>query len=238
MLKVVCTTFFIVSSYLAFGQYAVGDLNLDGDIASWYDGAIGEKNIPVLEGTHYLLPDLVLKYSPYFISNKWEVGQLTFDGENYENMYLLYNINEDVLIIRNMVLQNSMIEATLLNQAKVDEFEIHGHEFVHLWDSLVPSPGYYELFFDGEIIDFYIKRIKNEYVNNSQVEFKDEDRYYFFDGDSFVKYKGKKSLYKHYPEIKTELKNYVRTLSVNLKSGEEKGMREWLTYADKLLNEE
>ncbi|SMD32275.1 hypothetical protein SAMN04488029_0618 [Reichenbachiella faecimaris] len=239
LLQVALATFLFLQVSNALGQYAVGDLNLDGDIAAWYDQSVGYKNVPVLEGSFYPLPYIASKQSPYLESNKWSEGQLTFAGEQYNGLYLLYNTYHDLLIIRNRAVQISAIEPTLLNQHKVDEFVIHGHQFIHLKDSVAPghAPGFYELFFDGQSIDFYIKRIKNEYIKGREIVFQDEDRYFLFDGQQFIKYKGKKSMYKCFPEIKAQMKSYSKSLYMNLKKNQEEGMLTWLAYGDQLLTE-
>ena len=232
-------TLWVVNLGEISAQYTTAGLDLDGDIVAWYDAAIGQERSTVLEGTFYKLENAALDKNPYFEGAHWTKGELQFNGQSYDQVSLLYNAFKDLLLIRNTALQLSTIEPTLLNQQKVDGFTIHGRQFVHLRDSLAPSfgPGYYEKFYDGDAISFYIKRIKNEYIRAKEIEFVDEDRYFLFDGQKYIKYSAKKSLYKTFPDLKAPLKAYGSSLKTKLKRGEEKDMIKLLTYCDKLLME-
>lgn len=237
--QVVLATFVFLKVSNTQGQYAVDQLDLDGDLHAWYDGAIGDEHSAVLEGSYYALKNLALKDGPYFIDRRWGQGSLTFAGQSYDSASLLYHVSEDVLIVRNQAVSNAFLEPILPNQQKIDGFDIHGHQFVRLEGNEAParSSGFYEIFFEGDSITFYIKRIKNEYVRGKTLEFVDEDRYYIFDGSDFTRYTGKRTMFKKYPQIKSEMKTYGRTLDVNLRNGEEKGMLKWLAYCDQLLSE-
>ncbi|MEP2023285.1 hypothetical protein [Reichenbachiella sp.] len=220
-------------------QYDTKGLDLDGDLSAWYDEAVGYKNVPILEGSYYPLDYLALKKGPYFISSKWQQGHLKYSGETYDSVYLLYHVHKDVLIIRNIALQNVSIEPTLLNLDKVEAFTIQEHQFVHLKDSVLPShgSGFYELYYDGQTINFYIKRVKNEYVRGEGIEFLNEDLYFLYDGEEYIRFKGVKSVYKRFPNIKSKLKAYKKPHFANFKRGEDSGMRKWLSYGDHLLTE-
>ncbi|WP_456458636.1 hypothetical protein [Reichenbachiella sp.] len=231
------TAFWVVNQVDLSAQYTTNGLDLDGGMAAWYDAAIGQEKSPVLEGTFYKLEHAALDKNPYFKGAHWANGHLTFNGQAYNQVSLLYNAFRDLLLIRNTALQLSSIEPTLLNQQKVDGFTIHNRQFVHLRDSLAPShgPGFYEKFYDGDSIQFYIKRIKNEYIRSNKVEFVDEDRFYLFDGQTYIKFASKNTLYKTFPEIKAELKAYGSSLKTNLKRGDEEGVLKLLMYCDNLL---
>ncbi|WP_420582950.1 hypothetical protein [Reichenbachiella sp.] len=233
------TALCVVSLGDLFAQYSTVGLDLDGDMAAWYDAAIGPGKSPILEGTFYKLEYTALDETPYFKGAHWAKGELQFNGQSYKGVSLLYNSFKDLLLIRNSALQYSSIQSTLLNQQKVDGFTIHKRQFVHLKDSLVPSygDGFYEKFYEGDTIQFFIKRIKNEYVRSSKVEFLDEDKYFLFDGHKYVKYAGKNSLYKTFPDLKSSLKSYGSSLKTKLKRGEEEGMLQLLIHCDKLLME-
>ncbi|WP_422360114.1 hypothetical protein [Reichenbachiella sp.] len=240
LVKVVFATFFACNAWVVHGQYAIGDMDLDRDLATWYDHAMKTENLPVLEGTFYPLPHITSKEGPYFKSNRWAEGSVVLAGEKYENLFLLYNVFDDLLILRNMALKDARIESMLPNQKKVEAFNIHGHQFVRLTEPLVPRNGigFYELFFDGDSIDFFIKKTKIELLQDRKVVFKNEDQFFFYDGQQFVKYKSKKSIYRHFPEIKAKLKPKGSFLNMNLKNNEREGMWTWLNYADGLLSEE
>lgn len=229
----------VVSTRNLSAQYATNGLDLDGDISTWYDAALGQENSPVLEGTFYKLEYAALDKNPYFQGAQWAKSELQYNGQFYSQVSLLYNAYKDLLLIRNTTLQLSSIEPTLLNQQKVDGFMMHDREFVHLKDSLAPSygPGFYEKFFTGDSISFFIKRIKNEYVRAKEIEFISEDLFFLFDGENYVKYTGKKSLYKNFPTLKTPLKTYGSQLKTRMHRGEEEGMLKLLNYCDELLTQ-
>lgn len=230
-------TFLVLTPRFLFGQYATTGLDLDGDIATWYDRMIGKQNAQVLEGTYYEIKYAALEHHQYFESVHWIDGELVFEGQYFANVSLLYNVFDDVLLIQNKALLLSSIEATLLNQDRVDGFTLAGHHFVNLRDSLSPTlgAGFYELLFDGANIDFYIKRSKSEFIRDNQLSFEYVDKYFLFDGNQFIRYNSKKDLFKHFSEEKNKMKAYGKTLKTNLKKGEEDGMIKWLEFCDNLL---
>lgn len=231
---------FIILTHAAIGQYATDQLDLDGDIMSWYDDAIGDEKSPVLEGSYFKLEGVNAKENQYFQSTQWAKGSLNFSGQMFEQVELLYNSHRDLLIIKNKALHYSTTQPTLLNQSKVSAFRIYDRDFVNLSSVLTKGEGtgYYEILFEGSMIQFYAKRKKNEYVRSGKLVYTPEDKYYILYNNDFLRYTSKKLLYKLFPSFKEQIKNKSKVFSTRLKDDEGKDVSALMEYCNQLITEQ
>lgn len=221
------------------GQYAITELDLDGDLAAWYDQAIGVDNQKIFEGSYYDLGSPYVEQNQYFQSGQWTTGTISFDGQIYSDVELLYNSYKDEVIIRNQAIHFSIAQPTLLNQQRVEYFQIYDRWFIHLQDDVPPTSGagFYERIFDSNTIDFYIKRVKNEYIKSGRLVYEEEDRYYISYQGDYTRFTGKKSLYQLLPNQKNKLKSYGKNLKTRIRQDGERDIIVLLKYCDSLLSE-
>lgn len=229
---------FMITTHASWSQYAIGQLDLNSDIMSWYDQALSVDQSPVLEGTYFKLEGINSKENQYFQNAQWRRGSVTFACQTYSEVELLYNSHKDLLLIKNQALHFSVTQPTLLNQSKVSRFNILDRTFTKLPQSMTKSfeDGYYEILYEGYKIKFYSKRIKNEYVRSGKLVYLPEDRYYAYYNGEWVKYTNKNLLLNWFTEYKTEIKNRSKELYTRPKDDEGKDATELIKYCDQLIS--
>lgn len=219
-------------------QYTTQGLDLDSDISTWYDLTVGIEHTKILEGSSYHLKSPHLEENEYYKSGEWTSGIVGFDGQEYKNLDLIYNSFRDELIIRNPVLHFSIAQPLLVNQQRIDYFQVYNRHFVHFKDAQPPPRGYgfYERLYDGRSLDFFAKRIKNDYIESGKFIYKEEDRYYLFYNGEYTRYKSKRTIYRLFPEQKAQLKKLK--LDTHLRRGGENNLLQLLKHCDQLVSEE
>ena len=65
---------------------------------------------------------------PYFLMDDWVLGEVTYEGETFSNVPLLFDIQRGKLIVLNYSNGNKL---QLVN-ALVDAFTLEGHRFINL----------------------------------------------------------------------------------------------------------
>ena len=154
-----------------------------------YDAAIGG-SARLYNGSQYREYELH-EYDtgfPYFIFDDPMAGTVGYDGQTVPNVYLLYNLITNKVIVENPF-NNAKIE---LISEKVSEFTMGEHHFVRLTgDSTVQfsiATGFYDILYNGEI-QVYAKRAKEISVKiESGVEkkkFIDRSKYFIRKGNLY-----------------------------------------------------
>jgi hypothetical protein len=145
--------------------------------------------------------------NPYFI-DEWLDGTVTYDGEYYTNVPVLYDITTDRVIIDNAF----SIKKVMLVNEKVSAFTIQDHRFVHLRNMELPE-GHYEITYDGAIKVYvhHRKSLQSRVVDYSIInEFEEKKLYYIYKDATWFPVKGKGSVLKVLEGKKKELKKFIR----------------------------
>ncbi len=101
-------------------------------------------NSLLYNGTEYIKQFDQTKGTPFFPSEKTN-GAILYFGNWYQNLDLLYDIQDDVVITRDV---QGLLKMRLTRE-KLDEFKVDGHHFVKL--KLTTGAGeYYEQLFKGQ----------------------------------------------------------------------------------------
>jgi hypothetical protein len=101
-------------------------------------------NSLLFNGTEYIKQFDQTKGTPFFPSEKTN-GAILYFGNWYQNLDLLYDIQDDVVITRDV---QGLLKMRLTRE-KLDEFMVDGHHFVKL--KLTTGAGeYYEQFYKGQ----------------------------------------------------------------------------------------
>ena len=218
-------------------QYDVSGLSLQGGLEEWYDSLLGVNNTSLYEGVLYELPRRSARSHQFYKNMFWATGQITFDGQRYQNVYLVYDILSDVLVVRNPHLVEFGVESLKINQYKIDQFEIYEQHFRRFRSPIVPpeGEGFYQVLFEEGPIRLVAKRRKEEKIVGTTIDFKQRDRYYFFFNDDYSPIKGKKSFYDLFPELKTRLRDYIKNHHLSIRSGNDRDLVKLTAYCYELL---
>ena len=129
MLKGLCIFLAILGPFLSFSAEKTD--------------TIGNNSL-LYNGTEYIKQFDQTKGTPFFHSEKTN-GAVFYFGNWYQNLDLLYDIQDDVVITRDV---QGLLKMRLTRE-KLDEFKVDGHHFVKL--KLTSGAGeYYEQFFKGQ----------------------------------------------------------------------------------------
>jgi len=124
--------FFIFSIFSPFLSFSIEMTDTVGNNSLLYNGTEYIKQFDQTKGT------------PFFPSEKTN-GAILYFGNWYNNLDLLYDIQDDVVITRDV---QGLLKMRLTRE-KLDEFKVDGHYFVKL--KLTSGAGeYYEQFFKGQ----------------------------------------------------------------------------------------
>ena len=91
-----------ICTFIGQCQYALGNLDLYGDIAERYDKTNSIKNFELFESSQIKPPNLSLISHQFFGDKYWSTESMVFDGQTFHNIQMLYDIYEDLLILRNI----------------------------------------------------------------------------------------------------------------------------------------
>lgn len=176
--------------------------------------------------------------TPYFISNKWSVGSVKYDGKLYENVSLLYDVARDEVVY----LYFDKISRIQLAKEKVAAFSIMGHDFVHITQDSLRSasvvPGFYDQLYHGKV-SLLARRTKNiqTFIQQS-AEVNDvfsKDHYFIKKGQEYFPISNKRSFLNNLSDKKKELQQYIRRNNLNFKKDIENAMTKTLAYYDQLI---
>lgn len=204
----------ILQSTTLLAQYSTAGLDLDGDVSSWFDEAIGEENTPLVLGVYqktYLTPDS----HPFFHDKFWANAKIRYRGQDFEGVELRYNIHEDYVIIRhptNMVIANQPIK---LQSGQIDWFMIGEKLFVNL-ELNDGNKEVFQMLYKGEEVSLVSKRSKEQEIDkvSNGIGFKNDDKYYLVYKNQKFHLRGKKTFVKNLPVAKTEITNHIRKLNL------------------------
>lgn len=183
-------------------------------IANYFDQTIGNENLDINNGqVHVNEFRLLNNKHRYYPSEKFEIGNITYNNQDYFNVAIKYDMYKDILVYKP---QASEVISINLIQEKVATFNINKRKFVYLNNLFTPSSpiksGYYEENFTGKNFTFYIKhhRDKKEVTKEAHVltEFNDNYEYYIKKNASFYKLSTKKDLIKLFPERKRTINDF------------------------------
>ncbi len=221
----------------SYGQISIENLNLMGDLESWYDAVVGNENLAVLEGSFYEMPSQSLDQHQVYKKLAWVSGEVYYDGQRYRNIEMMYNSFSDLLIIRNIGMVNLVDQAILPDQQKVMFFKTHGDKFVRFPEARDPNmrKGFYQLLFDGHGINVVVKRSKREMMGTTHVEYLEESRALVGYQGEYVPFKGSRTLYKMFPEHKIEIKKIIKTEVGYLDKHDYAGLSKVTALCDKLI---
>jgi hypothetical protein len=163
-----------------------------------YHQAMG-KQLNIYNGSGYKIYTQTDETHPYFLSDDWVMGKISYDTDNYTDVPIQYDLVDDKVIAENPVNGAKM----QLASNKITRFEIEQHTFLRLTkDSTFAedmSAGFYELLYNGHL-KLYAQRkkeLQKRIKENKLIyDFDEKNKYYLFNGKSYVRVTGKKSVRK------------------------------------------
>ena len=195
-------------------------------------------NSKVFNGVEYVNPLAKKRVMghPNFISDDWQDGLLSFDGQLYENVALQYN-----LLLNKVLIENVQSHATIeLRNEMVDYFQIDNHTFVGLAGAIEGESK--DMFFDrlyNGVVKVYVKRYKTIKETADQkvmvTEFLEKRKFYLFKDGRYINITNKKSALNAFEAQKTAMKKLLSQQNINFRTTPELALVTMATYYDKQL---
>lgn len=195
--------------YISYGQ-----TNNDVYIYNWFDKSVGKNNLDINNGTPHTNPYRTLNDSHLYLIDKYELGKITYEGQNYYEVNLKYDIYRDLLVLN----PYGESENTGINliQNKVESFSILDKNFVKIdkKNNTVPefTIGYYEETKIGPDFTFYIKHHKDMQKTASEnglyYTFKENNTFFIDFKNQIYAIKGKSDILKLFPEQKKQINGF------------------------------
>jgi hypothetical protein len=129
MLKRLFSTFILFTPFLGYAVVNADTLN---------------NNSLLYNGTEYIKQFDETKGTPFFPTEKTN-GSVLYYGNWYQNLDLLYDIQDDVVITRDI---QGLLKMRLTRE-KLEEFIVNGHHFVKI-KLTTPTGEFYEQFYKGQ----------------------------------------------------------------------------------------
>lgn len=213
--------------------------NNNESVYNWFDKTIGKENLGVNNGAIHTNYNLRLNdQNRYLDSNKFIIGNVNYDAQDYFDVNLKYDIYNDELILKPYG-ESDYISITLAKE-KVKAFTIYNTKFVNLNLELPLefSKGYYEENLMGKSFVFYIKhyKIKEEILKGNSVftNYFYINKFILFSENKFNKINSKSDILKLFPDYKREITNFYKTYKDLKKQNELKFTKNLMIYINNL----
>ena len=185
-------------------------------------------------GSDYVIYMSVDEEHPYYKIDDWENGSVTYWGERYDSIPLLYDLHKDQLVT-----EHNRGNALSLVQEKVQAFTLLDHTFVRLYNdgkNLIQE-GYYDLLHDGQT-KVYAKRSKTygEDLETRMVvpRFDEHTRYFIVRAGIFHQVKSKAGTLKIFADRKQDIKSFIRKNNIRFQENKEEALKRVTEYYNTL----
>lgn len=196
----------------------------------------------LVNGQLYISTRPKAKGSPYYGEEHFVEGSVQIRGKQFKGVLLLYNIEDQRLIIR-VAVESGKYITVLLNSNLIDNFIISGHRFVNtdMYTNNAKVRGFFAAVYKGSF-DFLIRFEKefkavynNQAPNGSYTKTKSD--YFIFDQGKLVNVSTKKALLDYFSPKKKEIKSFMRKHQIKYKKAGVYSLHQLMTYCDSVTTD-
>ncbi|KRD10987.1 hypothetical protein ASE21_04495 [Flavobacterium sp. Root901] len=188
--------------------------NNDVNIYNWFDKTVGKNNLDLNNGVPHINPYRSVGDSHLYLTNKYEIGKIDYDGQKYYEVKLKYDIYRDILVL-NPYGESENVGINL-NQSKVEAFSIQDKNFIKIDKKSETvaefTPGYYEESKITEDFTFYIKYHKDIQKTVSEngilYSFKENNTFFINLKNNIYLIRGKSDIVKLFPDQKKQINGF------------------------------
>ncbi|MDH5397653.1 MAG: hypothetical protein OEX02_05875 [Cyclobacteriaceae bacterium] len=229
---------FILLPWTLKGQYTTTGLSLNEEVHNWYDQQVGLSNTLLTTGSYFQVVKKTKFNHPFFISDKWVQGDITYNGEHFSNISLLYDMENDFILIRHPETYKYIMQPIKPLQHLVSSFEMQGHYFMYYHERiLLHSPGFFEVHYQGHSMDLLTKRVRRLETNSSmELEFVNKDSRIIRYKADYYKIKSRMLFYRLFKEHRKQLRKYIREHQVIFGNDNEERLAGFVEYCDSLID--
>jgi hypothetical protein len=176
---------------------------------------------------------------PYYFDEKWKKGSVTIDGIKFEDLLLKFDIVSNSVVLNTYNLNNSSTHLCL-NKEKISEFSMNRVKFIRLpRENRDKKIIFAQLCSEGSI-DFLLVIDKDMVTANiGSTDFKYMDFYQNYLGykGQIIKFKNIRTLFKLFPEFKSEIKKYLSGNNLTTRKKETHNRTMLVNYCNSLIRD-
>lgn len=227
--------FFLIVSTDISAQYALAKFDLEGDIRQWYDDNLGLDKSGILNGEYGDIQRQSRDSHQFFGRDQWLVNTITYRGERYDSIYLRYDIERDLVLIRHPTSYRYHAQPIKLIQDEIETFEVDGHQFRRYnHDILSYPPGFFDELYLGNKINLLCKRIKITETNQTLI-YVSEDKLILEREGEYYRVKNKGSILRLFKPYKQEIKTFIQEQNLNINRENEYDFIALVRFCDHLI---
>ena len=233
ILKLVCIGVLIMFILPVYAQNSLSTDTLSSAFARSVFAKASSAQSRLNNGREYVPTNPRIKGHPFFETNAWTEGDLVYDGAEFKNVKMLYDLEKDEVVVLNFLLPNKLS----LVKLKVESFRIHQHQFIYLQtDSLKKksSGGFYELLYDKGIAVLAKRKKEIKVINNTNrdASFNQANEYFFMKDKTLYPVKTLGSVLKLLEITKADIQQHFRKNEIVFQDNPEKAMVSIASYYD------
>ena len=179
----------------------------------YYDNIFGDDE-RLINGHFYYGPAKgSIQGHPYYFDESWKNGIIETADARFDGLQVKYDICLNRIILKYTSTDNAFYQIGL-NSGNITRVKVANSEFIPLpgTNDSIDIP-FSELISNGPV-QYLVTRNKSLQITNSSgstdYEYKEYVKQYLFYNDMLLSFRSKKMLYKTFPEIKNQLRRYVR----------------------------
>ena len=176
-------------------------------------------NAAVFNGAAYSYYAFRMDGDPFFQSTNSSPGWISYKGEKYDPLYMLYDITRNQVVV---LLPTSDMRAAVLHNEFVDSFQIAGHTFISLKEDHqqnLYNTGFYDVLYRGSL-QLFARRTKvmTESLENNYVLtiISPKDLFYIHKKGLYYLVNNKKDVFRVLADRKSEIKKMMRRQHLKL----------------------
>ncbi len=174
---------------------------------------------------------------PYYIDESWKTGYVIIDGILFDNLLLKYDILENKLVLNTSNLSSSAV-MLCLNLEKTKRFGMNDRNFIPFPpEKDNPEPRFSESVVE-DTLSFLILKRKDLKVEVGAVDYSYEtyEDFYLIFNNELVKFRNRRTLFSLFPDLKDELKKYIRRENLTFIKKRSGNLSRLTAYCNTLLN--
>jgi hypothetical protein len=202
-----------------------------------YEKTLDNQSI-LYNGTQYIEPDQVDDHHPFFFSDDWIMSSVEYDGQQFENVPLLYDLTNDKVVSESH--NGSLIE---LIRDKLISFTIADHRFIKIVannKNRLPRTGFYDVLYNGthQVIVLRTKS-DGERVTEQRIvkDFEEKNRYFLLKNGEYFSVGGRAAILGVLADQKQALKKHIKRQSLDFNANREYALAALASYYDTLNKE-
>jgi hypothetical protein len=169
---------------------------------------------------------------PYYLSDEFLNGTITYDDQRYEEVFLLYDITTDEVIVENY---NFAYNIRLIKN-RIQDFTLEGHRFINVNHPSLPA-GFYELLYDGptQVLAKHTKRFTEEIrFGELYRNFIPGTTYYILKDNQYRVATNQATVLKLLKDHRPELRSHLRDTGINFSADREHALTTLAKFYDEL----